>query len=91
MQVKTLPCKEETAFFLEIMDSASSVLKTIQPAAVMYEGALEHKTWVTCTSVKAPLMLNDIYIQTSFSGKALLISARQWQTTFCTKYKTMAL
>lgn len=55
----------------------------------LYEGILVHTAWVTYTSVKATVTMNDMYtdfgaayaaIQAkSSSGKAVLISVRQCQ------------
>lgn len=64
-------------------------------------GALVNMAWAAWTSVKALLMLIHILYtgfgascchQTmAFSGKALLILVRQFQTTFCIYYNSMAL
>ena len=95
--------------FLEIMDVVSSGPKGRRTIQIVisakfkslhlwwYGGVLVPMAWVTCISVKAPLMLkgthrfwSNICCQRSFSGMSLLISARQCQATFCTCQNTVA-
>lgn len=70
-------------FFLEVTDAASSGLKRRGIIQLVHSSEASihdvvHMAWITCTSVKAPLMLNNISKllrqYTFFSVKALLIN-----------------